>query len=370
MLKPDYKRSILSISSSILKKYGLESIYPSLKELDEILEGNYKNVVYLVLDCLGTNILENNQEDAKFLKSNLVTNVTSVFPPTTAAATISIHSGLSPYETGWVGWMPYFHEYNRMIELFSGCDFYTGEKIIESPEEGILKYESIYEKITKNNPDIKFTKVFPDFSRKYESSFSEICDGIKRACENIEKNLISAYWIQPDSTIHKYGINSLEVKQELKSINDTLEKLTSELKDTIIIITADHGAVDVEEIYLNEYKDIDDCLRMPPSIESRFVSIFLKENKKELFKELINKYFKDKFLIYDKDEFLKLGLLGLGKKHERIDSYLGDVILIGNSNINIRYTITNEKFKSLKADHSGITKEEMMVPLIVIKSKE
>ena len=47
MLKPDYKRSILSISSSILKKYGLESIYPSLKELDEILEGNYKNVVYL-----------------------------------------------------------------------------------------------------------------------------------------------------------------------------------------------------------------------------------------------------------------------------------------------------------------------------------
>ena len=161
----------------------------------------------------------------------------------------------------------------------------------------------------------------------------------------------------------------MEVKQELKSINDTLEKLVSELKDTIIIITADHGAVDVEEIYLNEYKDIDDCLIRPPSIESRFVSIFLKENKKELFKELINKYFKDKFLIYDKEEFLKLGLLGLGKKHERIDSYLGDVILIGNSNLNIRYTINDVKFKSLKADHSGITKDEMMVPVIVIESR-
>ena len=369
MLKPNYDRSILSISSSILKKYGLESNYPSLEELDKILEGNYKNIVYLILDALGTNILELYNEELKFLKSNLVTNVTSVFPPTTAAATIAIHSGLSPYETGWVGWMPYFKEYDRMIELFSGCDFYTGEKIIASPEEGILKYETIYEKITKKNKNIKYTKVFPDFTKKYENSFSKICDEIKKVCKDSKNNLISAYWTEPDSLIHEYGTNSIEVKQELKIINDNLEKLANELENTIIIITADYGAVDVEEIYLNEYKDIDDCLKRPPSIESRFVSFFLKENKKELFKKLINKYFKDKFLIYDKDEFLKSGLLGRGIKHERIDSYLGDVILIGNSNLNIRYTINDVKFKSLKADHSGITKDEMMVPVIVIESR-
>ena len=41
------------------KKFGLERNYPSLKKLDKILEEDYNNIVYLVLDCLGTNILEN-----------------------------------------------------------------------------------------------------------------------------------------------------------------------------------------------------------------------------------------------------------------------------------------------------------------------
>ena len=36
--KPDYDRSILSISSSIMKNYGIESEYKSLIELDDILK--------------------------------------------------------------------------------------------------------------------------------------------------------------------------------------------------------------------------------------------------------------------------------------------------------------------------------------------
>ena len=56
--KPDYDRSILSISSSIMKNYGIESEYKSLIELDDILKNNYKNVIFLILDGLGTEILK------------------------------------------------------------------------------------------------------------------------------------------------------------------------------------------------------------------------------------------------------------------------------------------------------------------------
>ncbi len=59
------------------KKFGLERNYPSLKKLDKILEEDYNNIVYLVLDCLGKNILKIHQDDAKFLNSHLITNVTS-----------------------------------------------------------------------------------------------------------------------------------------------------------------------------------------------------------------------------------------------------------------------------------------------------
>ena len=106
---PDYDRSILSISSSIMKYYNVESNYKSLPELDKILDKKYKNIVFLILDCLGDNIIKKNLSNNSILKSNVITNVTSVFPTTTAAATTAIHSGLSPLESGWIGWMPYFY---------------------------------------------------------------------------------------------------------------------------------------------------------------------------------------------------------------------------------------------------------------------
>lgn len=68
---PNYDRCILSISSSLLKKFGLKSNYPTLKELDKYLENEYKNIIFLILDCVGTKILENNLSEYSVLKKNV-----------------------------------------------------------------------------------------------------------------------------------------------------------------------------------------------------------------------------------------------------------------------------------------------------------
>ena len=368
--KPDYDRSILSISSSILKNYGLKSNYKSLLELDEVLSKKYRNVVFLILDCLGTVVLENDLPEKSILRKSHVTDVTSVFPPTTAAATPAFHSGLSPLENGWVGWMPYFKEYNCMIELFTGKDFYTKEKIMQPAEKDSLKYKTIYEKVCEKNKDIKYHKVFPsNIVENGADTFSELCDQIKKSCNNKDKNLVSAYWADPDHTIHHNGVYSKAVKDVLKDIDNNLVKLTKELsKDTVIIISADHGAVDVIDTYINEIKEIDECLKRPPSIESRVISFFIKRGMKTKFKNALRKNFKDKYILYTKNQFIKQNLFGRGKEHKRIQEYLGDYIMIVNSDLNIRYSINGEidKDKEHLADHGGITEEEMMVPLIIL----
>lgn len=53
--------------------------------------------------------------------------------------------------------------------------------------------------------------------------------------------------------------------------------------------------------------------------------------------------------------------------HDRIKDYIGDYVLILYNNLNIRYSTTGEKEKRHKADHGGISKEEMLVPVIVIE---
>lgn len=54
---PDYDNSILSIAASVLKHYGAECSHSSLLLLDELLVKNYKNVVVMVFDGMGTAIL-------------------------------------------------------------------------------------------------------------------------------------------------------------------------------------------------------------------------------------------------------------------------------------------------------------------------
>ena len=95
----DYKNSIISISNSILKYFDLKPYHDSLKELDKILEKKkYQNVVLLLCDGMGSINLKNNLEKNTFLRKNHLKDITSVFPPTTTAATTSILSGKTPSE--------------------------------------------------------------------------------------------------------------------------------------------------------------------------------------------------------------------------------------------------------------------------------
>lgn len=88
---------------------------------------------------------------------------------------------------------------------------------------------------------------------------NELCSKIKLACENEGQNLISAYWDEPDHTIHYNGVKSNATYEVLKNIDDNLKKLAEELSDTLIIISADHGAVDVNEVYLKKLKNLMSC---------------------------------------------------------------------------------------------------------------
>ena len=367
---PDYNRSILSVSSSILNFFNINSNYPTLKELDNYLKKGYKNIVFLILDCLGTEILTENLGESSFLRKNLIANITTVFPSTTVAATTAFHSGTSPFENGWIGWMPYFKEYNDIIEIFTSKEFYTGKKLnIPNIEESILKYETIYSKIISQNKNVTYHKVFPDFVPDGAKNIEELCNNIYNACNNKNRcNLVSAYWNEPDHTIHHTGVHSKETKHAIENIDKNIKELANKLNDTLIIISADHGAVDIEEVYINKYKVLTECLKMPPSIETRFVTFFIKEGKEQKFKQEFKRIFKEEFLLYTKSEFLDLGLLGKGNKHYKIDEFLGDFVAISKSNKAIRYELNN-KFEKLIADHAGITKDEMMVPVITIERK-
>ena len=116
--RPDYDNCIVNLSNSILKAFGAETSAPTLKMADKLLEKEYKNVVVLLMDAMGISILEKHLEPDGFLRSHLAGAYSSVFPPTTVAATTSMLSGLYPNEHGWLGWDMYYPELDKNVTVF------------------------------------------------------------------------------------------------------------------------------------------------------------------------------------------------------------------------------------------------------------
>ena len=78
---PDYGHSCISLMGSIASFFGLDAPYGSLAELDHRLDRDYRNVVLLVLDGLGSQSLTEVLPEDSFLRRNLVMNLSAVYPP-------------------------------------------------------------------------------------------------------------------------------------------------------------------------------------------------------------------------------------------------------------------------------------------------
>lgn len=101
------------------------------------------------------------------------------------------------------------------------------------------------------------------------------------------------------------------------------------------------------------------------SIEARATSFFIKQGKQKEFEKLFNKYFKNDFILYTKEEVIKNRLFGPGKNNIYFEDTIGDFLAVATKD---KYFLYNEHSKIFKSVHAGITEDEVVVPLIIYKS--
>ncbi len=363
---PNYDKSILSISASVLKYYGVEDCpHHTLKEFDEILKKDYENVIVILFDGMGVGALNTHLDRDSFLRKHLVCPISSVFPSTTTAATTSILSGYSPVEHGWLGWDLYFKELDENVAVFKNTLQKNGEKAADyNVAQRYIPCENIFQRIEKVNDNVKTYFVSP-FGNVPAYTFDEIRKHVLRLAGESEKKYIYVYSPEPDNTMHKYGVGSARVKRKIKKINKTVEKLCRKLKNSVVVVTADHGLVDSKRAFIEEHPNIWNMLRMPASIEPRALSLFVKDEYKNIFKEEFEKEFPGKFLVLTKQEVYDRHLFGYGEPHPRVDEFLGDFLAVAVSDLLLFNYRENDRFV---AGHAGLDEREMAVPFIVIEN--
>lgn len=377
---PDYNNNIIGISNSIMKYYGAKTYHQGLPLLDTVLSDSYKNIVFMIYDGMGSSMMRDNLPGDSYLINKTITEITSVFPPTTVAACTSYYSGKSPFEHGWLGWALYFSEYDKQIEVFTDKDFFTREPVAGTDIANIaMPFKSIYSQIDNaTKGKVKVYSLYPEHIARPSTpemvigylSFEDMLAKTTDMCKEAGKKFILAYHNQPDSISHKTGCKSQETKTILMDIDKLTEFYCNDLKDTLIIISADHGHIDVnKDIFLNEIPELDACLLRPPSIEPRAASIFVKPGMEDLFARLFDKHLGEDFLLFSKQRIIDMGLFGPGQGHLRFNGFIGNFVAAAVGSTLLRYQVPGglEPVKFM-SHHAGLTADEMYVPLIIIKS--
>lgn len=360
ILYPDFTNSLINLTSSIKKHFNknLKLDYPSIEEVDKIIEG-YKKVAIILLDGMGVNIINGNLGDDSFLKRHMVHQMTSIFPPTTVAATNCILQGRLPGEDGWFGWHQYFSDNNHHVIMFKDEDYYTGEKVDPSIKNRYVLNDHFGYKLGVN-----YYELFPSFIKGGLDTFDDMATKLLDILSKDETSYTYAYWDYPDALIHEYGCYNAVIKANLCHLSESLERIEKNLlKDAIVLVIADHGLIDVSGIDLYYYQNINKYFKRLPSLEGR-ATIF-KVNDKLAFKEEFEKAFGKWFDLYSKEEFLKLGLVG--KTSDKILPFLADYICLAKDKYYFYYSCGKDDCELMKGHHAGITKDEMIIPLIVIK---
>ena len=366
-VKPDWKNSILNVSATLADYIGVKSNIAKIDILKNELNKDYKNVIYICMDGLGMFQLEQNLPKSSILRENVRKTITSVFPSTTTNATSSLYSATYPSQHGLFGWSLYFEKLNSCVDIYIGQNSYTREPVDMSTIEDYLTFETYFSK-----SKIPAYIVFPDFMKYLQTStknysFStveEAFDVLKEIVKVDEKKFVYCYLPEPDATMHNYGTTSKEAKAVIKNINKLTEELANQSTDTLIVVTPDHGQTDITSyIPLYEDKELISTLKTPMFLEPRATGMFVKKECEEKFLKAMKKY-EDKIELLKTTDLIKDNFFG--PKTDKLEM-LGDYIaVVKNDYEHILFKKDSTRFKG---HHTGLTKKEMILPLIMISKR-
>ena len=358
--------SLVNLSSSILKHYGVEPFHPSIPEIDDILaSSNKKNICVILFDALGKHVRHTLLGNKDSLIRHEVLEITSVFPPTTVAATNAFLSAKYPYENGWLGWKQHFNDLNISIDMFSNTISWGGAKLNYPLSYDRCNYDSIIDLINKTG-NYKAYRVSPKHIMPGgPQSLNELFKYLDTKVKG-DNQFIYTYWDEPDHSLHDFGTISSQTKRLVKSINMKMAKLAKNNPQTLFIVISDHDIIDITFLDIEEHQDLYDMLEYKPSVDSRALMVKLKNENVEEFKTLFKKYYgEEDFLLYTKEEVIKNEVFGFGTKHKEFDNFLGDILIISLNEKTFLIRDDNGETLNFKAAHSGGTEQESIISVSI-----
>ena len=250
------------------------------------------------------------------------------------------------------------------------------------PFKEILTEKSFYEKIKvksyvvieKKLVNSEYTKIISKKAKRIVyTSLTGYFNTVKKVIKNNQRKFVYAYWPTFDNLCHHYGTKSKKVLTHFKELERNFTKFLKSVEktDTTLIITADHGLIDKDKehtIYLKNHPKLIECLTLPLSGETRLAYCYVKPSKAKDFERYVKKHLRKYCYLFKSDDLIKRKYYGFFKPHPKLKDRIGDYVLMMKKNYALKDFVLGEEEHFHIGVHGGISKEEMLVPLIIVKT--
>lgn len=365
--------NIIDVVRTIYTHCGTKESFQINDQIKNIIP-NKKNILFILVDGMGSNLIDN-LPDTSILKSHHLLDINTVFPTTTGCVLPSIAMAKYPATHGLYGWYGYNHDLKLNFKTLPYLNRDTLEPLTISPNE-IFKYPSIMDNLSRRThaifPENLVNSIYSNYvasenKRKSYSNYECIPPMINNLLKESPENFIYLYISQVDSKEHKLGPYSEETKEELSKVELLIENIinTVNSNDFLVVITADHGQLTIHEEVTMDFDKYNKYFYALPTIDFGTASYFVKKPYQKQFIEEFTKDYKNKMYLFSSDELYDQNFFGNEKTKEG-RSGLGEYISICVPGV----VFVNDcilKTLNIKGNHTGLTPEEIKIPLIVIE---
>ena len=346
--------SVSSIVPAILTRQANSLISASILEADCI--------VLLVVDGLGWNQMRDYGGDLPFLHEGSATGITTVAPSTTATALTSIATGVPPGEHGVIG-----YKIPTPQGLLNCLRWSVGGKLMIS-ELPPIDFQPVEPFLGTHPPTITraefqttgFTQAHlrNGIFRGWWSPATLVTEIIDQVESGVP--FVYAYYDGVDKIAHVHGLHQ-HYQDELKFVDALVERIVEELPlEAVLIVTADHGMVEVGDTVLQ----LDDEIVRRTSMtsgEARFLWLHADNGEAKSVLEAAQIY-SDVAWIASLEQILDEQWFGAHVTNEA-RRRMGDLAVVAPDPIAIMDPRLPDA-PHLIARHGSLTADEMLVPFL------
>lgn len=396
--------SLVNLPASICHWLGARTFGapPLADEILSALPGQYRHVVLLVVDGLGLEQLEHFTQTGqsrvaaagratfwqRLLDQAVLAPITSISPSTTASALTSLWTGKPAGDHGILGYEMYLKEYGLIANMithspatFSGDvgglrrAGFQPETFLTVPTLGPHLLMNGIKTTALQHSSIAHsglsTMLFPSVDVVPFRSPSDLWVTLPDLLEShtSQTTYTYIYWGELDELSHKFGPYDQRVEVEFTLFSYLLDGFINQMRkhargDTLLLITADHGHLPTPQVSSLEtrfHPQFSSNLQLNPSGESRLAYLYLRPNREEQLREYIQATWPGRFELVPSETAIRSGLFGDNPSHYRLAERVGDQVLFAQDDAFLWWA---DKNNTLNGRHGGLSRTEMIVPLI------